>query len=257
MPRAATIDSDAEDGALRALLRRALGRNPLDVAGIVLLLVAVGAILANALYRQPGPHPAPIFSVKPRPVATDVVTLLPRARPALPRSDAAKPDSAPRADLLIEIQRELIKRGLFEGAADGLLGPKTDAAIRDFETLANMKVTGEPSEELLRALQRPARTDPHKSDRLDAAARTGGRNDLISDLLNAPAASAGSGQRIVAVQRALNDFGYGPVKATGSIGPETTAAIRKFESERKMPVTGQVSARLIRELAAVTGRPLE
>ena len=257
MPRAATIDSDADDGALRALLRRALGRNPLDVAGIVLLLVAVGAILANALYRQPGPHPAPIFSVKPRPVATDVVTLLPRARPALPRSDAAKPDSAPRADLLIEIQRELIKRGLFEGAADGLLGPKTDAAIRDFETLANMKVTGEPSEELLRALQRLARTDPHKSDRLDAAARTGGRNDLISDLLNAPAASAGSGQRIVAVQRALNDFGYGPVKATGSIGPETTAAIRKFESERKMPVTGQVSARLIRELAAVTGRPLE
>lgn len=262
MPRAATIDSDAEEGALRALLRRALGRNPLDVAGIVLLLVAVGAILANALYRQPGPHPAPIFAVKPRPVATDVVTLLPRARPALPKSDAAKsdaakPDNAPRADLVIEIQRELIKRGLFEGASDGLLGPKTDAAIRDFETLANMKVTGEPSEELLRALQRPARTDSHKSDSLkvDAAARS--RNDLISELLNVPPATTGSGQRIVAVQRALNDFGYGPVKATGTIGPETTAAIRKFESERKMPVTGQVSARLIRELAAVTGRPLE
>ncbi len=253
MPRAATIDSDLDEGGLRALLRRALGRSPLDVAGIVLLLVAVGAILANALYRQPGPHPAPIFAVKPRPVATDIVSLLPRARPALPKSDATKPDAAPhaRADLITEIQRELIKRGLFEGAADGVLGPKTDAAIRDFETLANMKVTGEPSEELLHALQRPAKTDSHKSDSLK------GRNDLIGDLLSAPAPGGGSGQRIVAVQRALNDFGYGPVKATGSIGPETTAAIRKFESERKMPVTGQVSVRLIRELAAVTGRPLE
>ena len=59
------------------------------------------------------------------------------------------------------------------------------------------------------------------------------------------------------MQRALNDFGYGPVKATGTIGPETTAAIRKFESDRKMPITGQVSTRLVRELAALTGRPLE
>jgi len=253
VPRAATIDSDLEEGSLRALLRRALGRNPLDVAGIVLLLVAAGAILANALYRQPGPHPAPIFAVKPRPVATDVVALLPRARPATAKSDAAP---HPRADLLVEIQRELIKRGLFEGAADGLLGPKTDAAIRDFETLANLKVTGEPSEELLRTLQRPAKTDSHKSDSLKLDA-TRGRNDLIHDLLTAPAPGAGVAPRIVAVQRALNDFGYGPVKATGTIGPETTAAIRKFESERKMPVTGQVSGRLIRELAAVTGRPLE
>ena len=190
MPRAATIDSDLDEGGLRALMRRALGRSPLDVAGIVLLLVAVGAILANALYRQPGPHPAPIFSVKPRPVATDAVAVLPRPRPA---------DAGPRvrADLVIEIQRELIKRGLFEGAADGVLGPKTDAAIRDFETLANMKVTGEPSDELLRALQRPAKTD--------AGPRSAARNDQIGDLLNpavpVPTPAPGSGQRIVAVQR--------------------------------------------------------
>src|SRR5581483_8831987 len=187
------------EGSLRGLLRRALGRNPLDVAGIVLLVVAVGAILANALYRQPGPHPAPIFSVKPRPVATDVVAVLPRPRPSV--GDAA---THARADLVTEIQRELIKRGLFEGAADGLLGPKTDAAIRDFETLANTKVTGEPSEELLRALQRPARTDSRKSDSLKPeAARPAGRNDLIGDLLTAPApataAATGAAQRIVAV----------------------------------------------------------
>ena len=59
------------------LLRRALGRNPLDVIGIVVLLVAAGAILANALYRQPGPHPAPIFSVKPRPVAAEPAEIVP------------------------------------------------------------------------------------------------------------------------------------------------------------------------------------
>jgi peptidoglycan hydrolase-like protein with peptidoglycan-binding domain len=252
VPRAATIDSaDPDEGGPLALLRRALGRNPLDAVGLVLLLVAVGAILANALYRQPGPHPAPIFSVKPRPVATEpadgVVPPLPRARPPAPRSDAT---THGRADLVTEIQRELIKRGLFDGAADGVLGPKTDAAIRDFETLANMKITGEPSDELLHALQRPPKADP-------AATRTAARNDQIGGLLSGSVPAAGTAQRVVAVQRALNDYGYGPVKATGTVGPETTAAIRKFEADRKMPVTGQVSLRLIRELGALTGRPLE
>jgi hypothetical protein len=34
-------------------------------------------------------------------------------------------------------------------------------------------------------------------------------------------------------------------------------AIEKFERSRRLPVTGQVTDRLIRELAVVTGRPLE
>ena len=32
---------------------------------------------------------------------------------------------------------------------------------------------------------------------------------------------------------------------------------QKFERERKIPVTGQVSDRLVRELATVTGRPID
>ena len=74
MPNRAIAVDSAEfenEGGLRALLRRALGRNPLDAVGLFVLVVAAGAILANALYRQPGPHPAPIFSIKPRPVASE------------------------------------------------------------------------------------------------------------------------------------------------------------------------------------------
>jgi len=42
-----------------------------------------------------------------------------------------------------------------------------------------------------------------------------------------------------------------------TIGGETQAAIKRFESEHKMPVTGQVSDRLLRELAAAIGHPVE
>lgn len=62
---------------------------------------------------------------------------------------------------------------------------------------------------------------------------------------------------MAAVQRALAEYGYGQLKPTGTIGPDTHAAIEKFERERKLPVTGQLSDRLVRELAAVIGHPVE
>ena len=63
--------------------------------------------------------------------------------------------------------------------------------------------------------------------------------------------------RVAAVQRSLTQYGYGQLKPTGVIGADTQAAIQKFERARKLPVTGQVSDRLVRELAATIGRPVE
>jgi len=76
------------------------------------------------------------------------------------------------------------------------------------------------------------------------------RNDPISAVL-APS------KRVLALQRALAEYGYGQIKPTGFIDAETRAAIERFERERKLPVTGEASERLSRELAAVTGRPIE
>jgi len=70
-------------------------------------------------------------------------------------------------------------------------------------------------------------------------------------------AQAAGQRRVAAVQRALTEYGYGQLKPTGTVGSDTQAAIQKFERERKIPVTGQVSDRLVRELATVTGRPVE
>jgi len=75
------------------------------------------------------------------------------------------------------------------------------------------------------------------------------RYDPIAELLEPT-------NRTVAVQRALTEFGYGQIKATGTVGPDTRAAIEKFERERKLPVTGQISERLTRELTTLKGGPL-
>ena len=76
------------------------------------------------------------------------------------------------------------------------------------------------------------------------------RDDPIADLI-------GPSPRIAAVQRALSDYGYGQIKPSGILDDATSTAIEKFQRERKLPVTGEVSDRLIGELAAMAGHPLQ
>jgi hypothetical protein len=75
-------------------------------------------------------------------------------------------------------------------------------------------------------------------------------SDPVADIINVT-------RRVAAVQRTLTDYGYGQLKPTGMVGTDTQAAIRKFEQTRRMPVTGQMSDRLVRELTAMTGRPID
>ncbi|MBN9582818.1 MAG: peptidoglycan-binding protein [Afipia sp.] len=75
-------------------------------------------------------------------------------------------------------------------------------------------------------------------------------HDPLGDLID-------STRRIAAVQRALTQYGYGQLKPTGVIGADTQAAIQKFERDRKMPVTGRISDKLIRDLTILTGKPIE
>ena len=52
-----------------------------------------------------------------------------------------------------QVQEELMRRGLYPGPIDGMLGPMTKNAIKTFQTSANMDVNGLPSQHLLNLLQ--------------------------------------------------------------------------------------------------------
>lgn len=80
-----------------------------------------------------------------------------------------------------------------------------------------------------------------------AAAR---RNDPIGALI-------GMTSRILAVQRALSNYGYGQIKATGVLDRPTSAAIARFEREHNLPVTGRLSERLVSDLSVLVGHPLD
>jgi peptidoglycan hydrolase-like protein with peptidoglycan-binding domain len=248
---------------------RNIGWGARDAIAFTVGVVGSVAILVNALFLQSGPHPAPLFKASIAPVAASETTntvpvAVPRARPPEPvpaklDAPAAPPPAAarPPAEVMTEIQRELARRGFYDGSIDGVHGSKTDAAIRDFEQAAGMKPSLQANEALLQTIVKSSLEAPKEAPKTATAsapvqppAPAAARNDAIADML-APS------RRVMALQRALAQYGYGQLKPTGIIDADTRAAIEKFEHERKLPVTGQASDRVVKELAGLTGRPLD
>jgi hypothetical protein len=112
--------------------------------------------------------------------------------------------------------------------------------------------TAAPAPASPRPVEATAAVHPPAAPRPQAPALR--RNDPIAELIGA---SIGSPSRVLAVQRALSEFGYGQIKVSGTLDQATTAAIEKFEGEHKLPVTGRISDRLLSELASMTGHPLQ
>jgi peptidoglycan hydrolase-like protein with peptidoglycan-binding domain len=275
VPRKSRSKAAAEPAEDRRwFVLQAFGWSYKDAFAFGIAAIATIAIVVNGLWFQTGRHPAPMFKgnlAQAMPAAKDTPTAaLPPARP--PQQVAAKseaksdtktegksveppaPARAP-AEVVSEIQRELVRRGFYDGTVDGRYGRHTDAAVREFERAAGLKASTEPNEALLAAIKRSATNKSAKA----VTGTTGAapprppqpvRQDPIADVL-APS------KRVLAVQRALSEYGYGQIKPTGVVDAETRAAVEKFERERKLPVTGHVSDRVTRELAAITGRPLE
>jgi hypothetical protein len=222
---AVTVDDVAAE---RGLLLRVLLYSPKDMVAGLLAFAATSAIVANALFLQTGPHPAPMFgSVVMIPQASSTVaSVLPRSRPA--DADALLSESR-LADMKISEPR--------------LVEPRpVESKPTEFRT-AEPKTAADPLTSLVKST---------------GAGPTGSLNVVRPPAPIPPAAGPTVGsRRVAAVQRALTEYGYGQLKPTGTIGSDTQAAISKFERARNLPVTGQISDRLVRELATVIGHPVE
>lgn len=152
-------------------------RYPRVIGGGACFAIIFGFVSANALWYQPGGHPSPFLRTRdvadpngipgyrlarPQPPA-DVTTFrieraddskLVTATPAAPGA-TAQPNP-----LVADIQRELTRRGLYDGAADGVIGTRTEAAILFFEQTAGLPQSGAPTAEILTALRAEPQATP-------------------------------------------------------------------------------------------------
>jgi hypothetical protein len=225
----AIVDEPAE----RGIILRVLLHSPKDMVAGLIAFAAVSAIIANAIFLQKGHHPSPMFgssTVVAFPAPAQVANPLPKPRPL----DAASPDT------------KLDSRMLDSKPVNSANEPKPSLAAKPVEQRA-----ADPVGNLLKAPAPPA--SPATTGavaRPPAAIPNATRTDPLGDLIT-------NTRRVAAVQRALTEYGYGQLKPTGNVGSDTAAAIQRFERERKLPVTGQVSDRMVRELATVTGRAID
>ncbi len=220
----------------RSFLRRVVGVVlPSRVSDTIALAIATAATLAVVVN-------AVAFQESPRSTLDSLLS-----RDASAPNPQPRPNDAPArnmTDLIQNIQRELTVRGYYNGAVDGVQGPRTEQAIRDFQKGKNGHNTLEPSDELLNQIRRV----PVKGDV---------KGDIITGSINAPLEGERKSLRILSLQRALARLGYGPVRLSGSFGPDTKEAIERFERDWMMPVTGLMSENLFTKLAAVNGAPID
>jgi hypothetical protein len=236
-PRADADDEEYDRPASRPWWWRALLRRPRDtLAGIVAAGAAI-AIVVNGVYMQHGPHPAPIFAIKPLPVAPSRESVGSVQRPRAVTQDAAPREAAPAHSTVVELPRPR---------------PATAPAARKdpiAELLAGHIVQSSPQ----------PRAQPVHQATLPAHQAAPAAPSAPTPPAPIPAPSRSLAQpsrQVLAVQRALSEFGYGQIKPTGVMDDETRTALKQFQGSHNLQATGELNDQVRRELASMVGHEL-
>ena len=289
---------------------RLVGRYPRSVGGFSAFAVAFGFVAANALWYQPGHHPSPIFSTRDvsdfnalagitrhpqvEPDPADVTSFkIERATEAsaegnLAEAPADKPAAAPQsaaatsaqpsapdapaenAALIVSVQNELARRGLYDGLADGVIGPRTEAAITVFQKSIGVEANGLVGPELLAALKAdrsvtaavpksrpPEDLSASAADPVAAAIRNASKVVATAPVSRDPTpaalpvslrGTAADAALIMEIQRGLANIAYTDVSVDGVAGEQTRNAIRRFERHYRLPETGEPSETVLKKL---------
>jgi len=245
--KAAAVDTE------RGVALRVLLHSPKDTVAAMLAFAAACGVVTNALFLQAGPHPAPMFgSTVVNLAATQAApNLLPRPRPV--EADAAS--SEPRSIEPKTNERIGERASDFRASETKPVEPKVADPLANLVRATTPSPSPQPSTSATPLASLARATTPSPSPQPS----TTGALSYSSNAARPPApiAPLTGARRVAAVQRTLTEYGYGQLKPTGTVGSDTQAAIQKFERDRKLPVTGQVSDRLLRELAAMIGHSVE
>jgi peptidoglycan hydrolase-like protein with peptidoglycan-binding domain len=255
-----------------------LGRHPRVIGGMAGFGVVFSFVAANALWYQPRHHPAPLLATrmfetiasnKTAASSAGAVDDDPNVTVFRIERQSDIPEAAPKAadkpaasPLVRDIQRALASRGLYNGPADGLGGPKTVSAILFYQETEGMAETGEVNQALLdhlRAANAAVAVVPDERPSMDTTASTRKTDDIAAvidaseaiPVVAIPQPKPVSPAVVIRIQKALVGMAYRGVKVDGVAGEATRAAIRAFEKSYRMPVTGEPSEALLKKLKSI------
>jgi peptidoglycan hydrolase-like protein with peptidoglycan-binding domain len=268
-----------------------IARYPRLISGVAIFSVVFSFVAANALWYQPQHHPSPLMATRgdaaaphaeaPAHVSEPGVTTFRIQREEdLAAQQAQAPAPSP---LVAEIQKALTGLNLYDGAADGVSGPKTVAAIQFYQETEGLDPTGEASASLLERMKAAraavAATDAAPPPDQAKTASVKKKSDDVAELIramdetgsvpipasaypepakktaHADAAKDHGGEapvkRVMLIQKALVGLAYGDIAIDGRAGAATKAAIRSFEKAYRLPVTGEPSEVVLKKLKSI------
>jgi peptidoglycan hydrolase-like protein with peptidoglycan-binding domain len=216
------------------------------------------------------PVQAPAAEPEPASAAVQPLVVVPLPHPS-PRRAAFQPAPAQQqvsvpsaadveAQITTDVQRELARLGLYSGAIDGKPGPRTSAAVAAYERAAGLQVTGQASAALLQAMKQPlpkpqaAVPVPTAPGADPIAAALDQREQQRANSIAAQQetqAEQQMHQNYRIVQTALNRMGYASLPIDGNASAATSDAIRRFELDNGLPITGEASDDLIARMIAI------
>ena len=270
-----------------SVLGGVIGRNPSVAGGTAAFLVIFSFVAANALWYQPGAHPHPFLRTRDplfpnvlggRPVIEEqsgnVTTFkIQRQDEADVTQTNATPPVAPGgqqpSQIVMDIQTELVRRGLYNGTPDGVIGPRTSAAILFFEETVGMPQTGDATPDVLAAL----RTDsvgpsaiPLEKPREDITSKASAEDPVAAAIRSAeksvktaptlakkaaPSAELSTVDLVLKIQKGLSNMAYANVGVDGVPGEQTRTAIRHFQKHYNLPENGEPSEAVLKKLKEI------
>ncbi|QND14964.1 peptidoglycan-binding protein [Rhizobium leguminosarum bv. trifolii] len=267
-----------------SVLGGVIGRNPSVAGGMITFAVIFSFVAANALWYQPGLHPHPIFRTRDpqsptvlgarRPAEEqqgDVTTFRIERPQDTATTNATPAPAAPGqqpSQLVMDIQQQLVRRGLYNGIPDGIIGPRTSAAILFFEETVGMTQTGDPTPEVLVALKTDASghsTVPTEKPPEDVSSKAAAEDPVAAAIRSAektvktapsaakqvPSSEITNVDLVLKIQKGLSNMAYANVGVDGVAGEQTRAAIRHFQKHYNLPEDGEPNQAVLKKLKEI------
>jgi peptidoglycan hydrolase-like protein with peptidoglycan-binding domain len=131
---------------------------------------------------------------------------------------------------LRNVQVALYNLGYAVGTPDGVIGPKSRAAIRAYQVDSGLPASGEPSIAL------------HEKLQASLAQRSGQAKPVPQ---TAPTVGSAT---ISEAQTELRQRGYTITAITGTANAETAAAVRAYQADARLPINGDINSDLMQQL---------
>ena len=158
------------------------------------------------------------------------------------KATGTKKTSGLSRDKVRQAQTDLKDAGFDPGPIDGIMGVKTAAALRNFQSHNHLQVSGNLNSETESALKNGVTASNRTSENFS--------NKNVSDYLS----DAGDIQQI---QIALLDLGYDAGDVNGMLSSQTQEAIRQFQWWNDLPVTGNADQQTWAAINAQENAPVE